>query len=142
VCTETGVARLWVAYNSLGAGASVNHRHFQSFVADALPLAHARWAHHGGDTVYPLPCEVYRDAEAAWQRLAALQAANQPFNLIYGRDLLYVIPRRAQDDAGLDADTRGWGWSEMAGGLTVFRRDAYTAMTAARFAQALSRFAP
>ena len=143
VCAHSAVPGLCLGYNSLGAGASVNHLHFQSFVRGVpLPVQSARFAHNGGRDPYPLPCLRFTDPVAAWQTIAALHKTNTPYNLVYGQAELHVVPRVAQDAPGLVAHARGYGWSEMAGAVTVFTREAYEACDAATFAADLARFAP
>lgn len=142
-CAHAGVPGLCLAYNSLGAGASVNHLHFQSFVAEpALPLQSPEFVHNGGSRPYPLPVRRHADADSAWQAVETLHRRNQPYNLVYARDALYVVARRPQSDAELHDATRGWGWSEMAGALTLFERDAWQTLEAGDFASRLARFAP
>ena len=50
-----------------------------------------------------------------------------------------VIP---QGSPQLTAASNGYGWSEMAGAVTLFSRDAFEAMNAATFEDELARFAP
>lgn len=142
-CTESTLPGLCLGYNSLGAGASVNHLHFQSFVQTApLPVQAPQFDHNGGATPYPLPCQRFEDARQAWLEIDRLHVLNQPYNLLYSRDGIYLIPRRPQDDARLDAESRGYGWSEMAGAVTLYSREAYARLDAATFASQLRRFAP
>ncbi len=143
VATQSQVSGLCLGYNSLGAGASVNHLHFQSFVqADPLPVEDARFAHNGGSEPYPVPCHRYTEADAAWLHLDQLHQDNQPYNLIYSRNGLYLIARAAQDSDSIAAHCRGYGWSEMAGALTLFSREAYDASHSAAFSADLAQFQP
>jgi hypothetical protein len=140
---QSGIPGLCLGYNSNGAGASVNHLHFQSFVLDApLPLQEPRFVHNGGDLAYPLPCLRLTDAAEAWLELDRLHQHDIPYNLVYSRDCLHLVARLPQDHDALGADCRGYGWSEMAGALTLFSREAYEAMEAEAFAADLARFAP
>lgn len=142
VCAASG-AGLCLGYNSTGAGASVNHHHFQSFVqAEPLPVQDARFAHNGGAVPYPLPCRRFTDPVDAWLALSLLHSANIPYNLVYGRNSLHLIARVPQDDGKLSAESRGYGWSEMAGAVTLFSREAYEAFDARGFESVLSTFAP
>lgn len=142
-CAQAGVPGLAFGYNSSGAGASVNHLHFQSFVRSApLPVENPRFDHNGGNIPYPLPCRRFADLETAWTYLNDLHRADQPYNLIYTGDVLYCTPRVAQDAARLDAATRGYGWSEMAGVVTLFSRENYAAWRGDAFEAALAHFAP
>jgi hypothetical protein len=143
LCAHGGVAGLCLGYNSAGAGASVNHLHFQSFVeADGLPVHDSRFEHNGGEQPYPLPCRRFDDAATAWMHIEALHRREQAYNLIYSRHALYCIARVPQDDPQLDARSRGYGWNEMAGAVTLFKRADHTAWTGADFAATLARFAP
>ena len=143
LCTQSGVPSLCLGYNSYGAGASVNHLHFQSFVpASLLPLQEACFAHNGGNEPYPLPCQRFTDSEAAWFELDRLHQNNTPYNLIYSRDCLHLIARVPQDNENLNAQSRGYGWSEMAGAVTLFSREAYENLDAPGFERELASFAP
>lgn len=143
VCARAEVDGFCLGYNSTGAGASVNHLHFQSFVqTDPLPVEDARFRHNGGDLPYPLPCLRFGDAESAWLQLDRLHQAEQPYNLIYMKNRLYCVARIPQDAVNLDSVCRGYGWSEMAGIVTRFNRRAYDELTRALFEGELARFTP
>lgn len=143
VCAQSGVPGLCLGYNSYGAGASVNHLHFQSFVqADPLPLQDPHFAHNGGSHSYPLPCLRFDDPADAWLELDRLHRHNTPYNLVYSRGCLHLVARVPQDSEKLRAPCRGYGWSEMAGAVTLFSRDAYAGLDAAGFAAELAGFAP
>ncbi|OOZ36145.1 hypothetical protein BOW51_08600 [Solemya velesiana gill symbiont] len=80
-------------YNSYGAGASVNHLHFQMFLRDKpLPVAHERWQHNGGGEVYPAQCYRFDSPDTAWKILAALHQVETTYNLVYlpGSGLLHA----------------------------------------------------
>jgi len=143
LCARTGVPGLCLGYNSAGAGASVNHLHFQSFVGDnEIPVHDPRFEHNGGKLAYPLPCLRFEDAAAAWRQIEDMHRGERPYNLIYSRGALHCIARVPQDDPRLDARSRGYGWSEMAGAVTVFNRADYAAWTGTDFPATLARFAP
>ncbi|MHB1214605.1 MAG: hypothetical protein ACYCY9_06400 [Thiobacillus sp.] len=141
LCAQSGVPGLCLGYNSYGAGASVNHLHFQSFVQTRpLPIQESRFVHNGGALPYPLPCLRFTDAATAWFELDQLHQTNTPYNLIYGKDGLHLVARVPQDSRALDAQSRGYGWSEMAGAITLFSRDAFESLSAAEFETELARF--
>jgi len=143
ICAQSGVPGLCVGYNSYGAGASVNHLHFQSFVqASPLPVQDERFAHNGGNQPYPLPCQRFTDAEAAWFQLDHLHQHNIPYNLIYSQDCLHLIARAPQDSGKLSDRCRGYGWSEMAGAVTVFSRETFEDLSAEAFEEELGKFSP
>ncbi len=143
VRAQSGVSGLCLGYNSAGAGASVNHLHFQSFLlSERLPVQDPRFAHNGGTEPYPLPCRRINDPRAAWVEIDRLHQAGVPYNLVYTSDGLYLIPRVPQDSAHLDTASRSYGWSEMAGAVTLFGREAWEALEAPAFEAMLARFAP
>jgi hypothetical protein len=141
VCTAAGIPGLCLGYNSQGAGASVNHLHFQSFVqAEPLPVQHARFSHNGGSESYPLPCQRVAKVDEAWQWIDRLNQQGTPYNLIYSPACMHLVARVPQDSAALNDTCRGYGWSEMAGVVTRFSLDEYEAFSAADFAAELVRF--
>lgn len=143
VCAQSGVAGLCLGYNSQGAGASVNHLHFQSFVQDApLPVQDPRFAHNGGPLAYPLPCKAFDDPIDAWLEIDRLHQRDQPYNLVYARGRLHCLARVPQDSEALHVQSRGYGWSEMAGAVTLFSRESYDVLEASAFEAVLARFAP
>lgn len=143
VCMKSAVPGLCLGYNSVGAGASVNHLHFQSFVqASPLPIQDARFSHNGGTEPYPLPCLRFTDPTRAWFQLDQLHQQNTPYNLIYSKAALHLVPRVPQGSNKLTAMSNGYGWSEMAGALTVFSREEFEGMDASAFETELANFAP
>jgi hypothetical protein len=142
VCAHSGVPGLCLGYNSYGAAASVNHLHFQSFVqTKPLPVQDPRIVHNGGVEAYPLPCRRFADPAEAWLELDRLHQRNTPYNLIYSKECLHLVARVPQDSDKLSAQSRGYGWSEMAGAVTLFSREAYEGLDAEGFAATLASFA-
>ncbi len=132
-----------LAYNSYGAYASVNHLHFQSFVRESpLPLQGNGFNHHGGNTPYPLPCQVHDDRESAWFALDELHLNNTPYNLIFTADRLHIIARAGQGSRPAPSWSAGFAWSEMAGIMTVFCRDDFDRLDETEITSALSRLRP
>ena len=143
VCAESGIPGLCLGYNSSGAGASVNHLHFQSFVqAVPLPVQDPLFTHNGGTHRYPVRCLRLSDAAGAWAELDRLHRNNTPYNLVYSKECMHLVARVAQDSDRLSAQCRAYGWSEMAGAVTLFSREAYESLTAAEFEAVLARFEP
>jgi hypothetical protein len=143
VCAQSDIPGFGLGYNSQGAGASVNHLHFQGLVqAMPLPVQDARFSHNGGDLPYPLPVQRVRDPDAAWTQIDLLHQRNIPYNLIYSPRCLHLIARVPQDSARLNAGSRGYGWSEMAGAVTRFSRETYASSCAAEFEADLRSFMP
>ena len=143
-CAELGrnLPGLGLAYNSLGAQASVNHLHLQSFMqADALPVCAPAFRHNGGSTPYPIPCLRCDGLEQAWFELDALHASGTPYNLVYRPDVLYLLPRRMQSEATLPDWCAGMAWSELAGVMTVFNREDFDSLQEPGIMAALSALA-
>lgn len=132
-----------LAYNSLGAQASVNHLHFQSFMAAPdLPLLAPDFSHNGGRQPYPLACRVADQVQEAWSILERLHRQATPYNLIYTPGRVHILPRLPQGSRPLPAWCGGLAWSELAGELTVFSREDFdglqeTDITTALAAQGL-----
>jgi hypothetical protein len=109
-----------MAYNSLGAGASVNHLHFQfAVIEEPLPVENRRWWHHGGREPYPLDCALSNDPDSAWEAIDERQRSGRPFNLIYRGDDCYLLKRKSQAEVEDCTLPQGVTWYESAG-LFVF----------------------
>jgi hypothetical protein len=142
VCTQSGVPGFCLGYNSTGAGASVNHLHFQSFVqTNPLPVQDPRFVHNGGGAPYPLPCQRFHDPAEAWFELDRRHSHNTPYNLVYSKDCMHLVARVPQDNGKLNTQSRGYGWSEMAGAVTLFSREAYENLSGKAFEMDLENFA-
>ncbi len=89
---------LGMAFNSLGAYASINQLHFQGFVREApFPVELPRWRHNGGEDEYPLECWHYgfpTGFVAAYCSTASGQPALQP--AVPGKWLLHPAPQRTR----------------------------------------------
>lgn len=132
-----------LAYNSLGAHASVNHLHFQSFMgAPDLPLLSPGFAHNGGTEAYPLPCQATDSMAAAWFLLNELHQQATPYNLLYTPGRLYILPRRPQGSRARPPWSAGLAWSELAGVMTVFSREDFESLTEPDIVATLSALAP
>lgn len=118
-------------YNALGANASVNHLHFQSFLrATPLPVELPRWRHNQGDEDYPLACQVFTDCDESFAVLDAWQRQPRAFNLLYRAGKLYAMPRRFQGSHPHSPWTGGYAWYEACGGVVTFRREDFTGLRA------------
>jgi hypothetical protein len=143
LCAHAGAPGLCLGYNSTGAGASVNHLHFQSFVqTNPLPVQDPHFVHNGGSKPYPLPCQRFTEPADAWFELDRLHQQNTPYNLIYSKNCLHLVARVPQDSERLNAQSRGYGWSEMAGAVTLFSREAFETLGEAEFEAELVKFKP
>lgn len=121
--------KVGVVFNSAGAYASVNHLHYQMYLRDSsLAIESDVWSHAGGDVDYPVYCRTYHDVNDAWTALEELHAANQPYNLLYRPDVMYLIPRKRQGSYATAAWSPGFAWYETCGGFVVEDGDAFVTM--------------
>ena len=109
-----------IGYNSLAAGASVNHFHFQGFVREAdFSIEKDQWDHNGGDQGYPLEVQSFTDAATSWDYLNQLTTRDIAFNCLYRDGCCYVVPRKYQGSVELPEWLQGAGWIDVAGAITV-----------------------
>jgi len=109
-----------IGYNSLAAGASVNHFHFQGFVREAdFSIEKSQWRHNGGVEEYPLEVSCFSDADLAWEYLQQLTNDDIAYNCLYRGDRCYVVPRKYQGTVVLPDWLQGAGWIDVAGAITV-----------------------
>jgi hypothetical protein len=126
---EPGVV---VAYNALGAFASVNHLHFQMiFGGHDLPILSADLAN------YPILVHEHRQPEAAWREIHQLQTANQPFHVLYAPGRILVLPRRFQGSYEQPEWTTGFAWYELSGNIILVNAPAFESLTDAQIEHAL-----
>ena len=131
------------AFNSLGAGASVNHLHFHGFVQPGVfAVERVDWRHHGGDKAYPLPVARYVDVKEAWRAIDALHAENQPYNLLYRPGVCYVVQRAPQSERTLPEWMETAGWQEVCGGFSLSDRTMFDSLTAHDIEQGLALLRP
>lgn len=128
-----------VGYNSLAAGASVNHFHFQGFVRQQLfPIEQDHWRHNGGNDDYPLAVKRFSDGDSSWQYLQQLTEQNKAFNCLYRDNYCYVVPRKYQGTVELPEWLTGAGWIDMAGAITVSDEVTFNAIDEQAVSQALT----
>jgi len=109
-----------VGYNSMGACASVNQLHFQSFIQDALlPIEKLLWKHNGGRHEYPMQCIKTISSDECWAVIEKFHADNQPYNLLYRKNCCYVLPRQMQASDQVAERVQGAGWIEECGVFNV-----------------------
>ena len=109
-----------IGFNSLAAGASVNHYHFQGFIREpAFPIESNRWRHNGGEVDYPLMVKCFTDAEKSWPYIEQLISQDIAFNYLCRKNTCYIVPRKYQCSVELPAWLTGAGWLDVAGVMTV-----------------------
>lgn len=122
---------LGVGYNSLGACASVNQLHFQSFIqAEKLPIEKSLWQHNGGVHDYPMRCVKTTSAEESWTMIEQMHAHNQPYNLLYRRGCCYLLPRKMQGSELVAERVQGAGWIEECGVFNIANKKHGKSLTA------------
>lgn len=132
-----------MAYNSLGAYASVNHQHWQFFIsAQDYPVEHPCWTHSEGNDPYPLTVRVDSSLQAHWPLLERLQQQDRPFNLLLRADCVYLVERRAQGSYPQSPWSGGFAWSEVMGNLTLNREDDFQALNGPDIRDELQRLNP
>jgi len=119
-----------IGFNSLAAGASVNHLHFQGFVRQrSFAIEAAHWLHNDGEIDYPLTVKRFSDAESSWGYLQQLISEEKAFNCLYRGGKCYVVPRRFQGSVILPEWLAGAGWIDVAGAVTVSESETFARLT-------------
>ena len=128
-----------VGFNSLAAGASVNHMHFQGFVREQIfPVENNCWKHNGGDIDYPLKVKRFDNAEQAWLCLSDLINQDIAYNCLYRSNICYVMPRKYQGSVKLPDWLMGAGWLDVAGVMTVSDNETFNAIDSRSIENALA----
>jgi diadenosine tetraphosphate (Ap4A) HIT family hydrolase len=128
-----------IGFNSLAAGASVNHLHFQGFVREQkFPVEMAHWSHNGGEKEYPLQVKSFADETSSWNYIEQLIGQNKAFNCLYRNDRCYVMPRKFQGTVDLPNWLAGAGWLDVAGVVTVSDIDTFNVIDEKAVSQALA----
>ena len=119
-----------IDFNSMAAGASVNHMHFQGFVRErSFPIENKKWRHNGGEIDYPLTAWRFDDMASAWQCLRKLIHQDVAFNCMYRGSSCYVIPRKHQGAVDLPDWLAGAGWMDVAGVMTVSNKEIFNTIS-------------
>ncbi|PCJ84779.1 MAG: hypothetical protein COA54_12895 [Thiotrichaceae bacterium] len=103
-----------VGFNSLAAGASVNHLHFQGFIREQNFAIEDM-----AENDFPLKVSCSTSSESAWQQIALLSQNDIAFNCLYQKGKCYVVPRLYQGRVNLPDWLDGAGWIDVAGVMTV-----------------------
>lgn len=131
-----------VGFNSLAAGASVNHLHFQGFIRERpYPVEKESWVHNSGDINYPIDVHRFSDAKAAWHYIDELTQQDTAYNCLYRKDACYIFPRIYQGTVKLPGWLQGAGWLDVAGVITVSDKNTFDILDEQSVAQALHSLA-
>jgi len=124
---------LGVGFNSLAAGASVNHLHFQGFIRNQDFSIEVM-----DENSFPLNVSCCTSSESAWQKIALLIQNDIAFNCLYLKEKCYVVPRLYQGCVSLPEWLDGAGWIDVAGVMTVSDYKTFCDLKEAPIGQALS----
>lgn len=114
-----------VGFNSLAAGASVNHFHFQGFIREQnFPVENIK-----RDGAYPVNVEQFIDSESAWAYVQSLIEQDIAFNCLYRKNACYVFARNYQGAVELPSWLTGAGWLDVAGVVTVSDSESFQHLT-------------
>lgn len=128
-----------IGYNSLAAGASVNHLHFQGFIREQdFVIEKSHWSHNGGSQKYPLLVKRFIDAAASGDYIEQLIKDDKAFNCLYRNKVCYVVPRKYQGTVDLPEWLIGAGWIDVAGVITVSDEITFNSVDGASVSNALA----
>ncbi len=128
-----------IGFNSLAAGASVNHLHFQGFIREQdFSIEKDCWSFNAGAVDYPLTVKRFSDAEMSWHYIEELIEQDVAFNCLYRNGACYVVPREYQGTVALPDWLSGAGWLDVAGSITVSDEDTFQALEAELVTDALA----
>lgn len=130
-----------LAYNSLGAGASVNQLHIHAYI-DETPLAieQPQWKHNSGDKHYPLSLHCASSAKDSWELIEQYHTSNQPFNLLYSAGQCYVIPRKPQGNVKSASWLSNMSWYEACGGFNLRDHNDFQRLTSKEILAELTQY--
>lgn len=140
-CRHLGnnIPNIGIAYNAYGAGASINHLHFQTFcMQHPLPVLHDHWKHNGGNAPYPVTCKVFDDSEHAWANINKLHQNNITYNIIYLPEKIILLPRQYQGEFNIPDWMENFAWNELCGSMTTFNQDDFQGLDEETMTTALS----
>ena len=128
-----------IAYNGYGAGASINHLHFQTFTVNQyLPVLKKHWQHNGGSKAYPVKCKIFDNSTNAWQYINELHRSNITYNLLYLPEKIVCLPRAFQGSYETPDWTENFAWYELCGGIITFNQNDFLKLGDENITSALS----
>lgn len=141
LCNQIGrsIPDFAIAYNGYGAGASINHLHFQTFTRQRpLPVLDRQWLHNGGDQGYPTSCLIFEDSCDAWQYIEELHQNNITYDLLYLPYKIVCLPRKFQGSFEVPEWTENFAWYELCGGITTFNKQDFLKLDDATISRGLA----
>lgn len=135
---------LLITYNSLHAGASINHIHFQCihheaqlciekletiFIKEAQGVNVSRLKNYSIQILVFKKTESPNIAEVIFSFVDLLQHKKIPFNILLEKDKVYVIPRNKNAEVVKEFPNQVLGALDMGGRLIITDRTTYTRIT-------------
>jgi len=128
-----------IGFNSLAAGASVNHFHFQGFIREQkFSIEKDYWSFNTGSVDYPLFVKRFSDEGASWCYIEELIEKDIAFNCLYRGNACYVVPRKYQGTVELPDWLAGAGWLDVAGSITVSDEKVFQSINELSVSQSMS----
>lgn len=128
-----------IGFNSLAAGASVNHFHFQGYIREQkFSIEKDCWSFNAGSVGYPLFVKRFSDEETSWSYIEELIKKDVAFNCLYRSNACYVVPRKYQGTVELPDWLAGAGWLDVAGSITVSDEKIFQSINELSVAQFIS----
>ena len=135
---NSGLPGIAIAYNSLGAGASINHQHTHAFIQQTpLAIEQPDWRHNGGTEKYPINCHRIDSVRESGQLIEEFHASNQPFNLLYRPGCCYLIPRKPQGTQPVPDWMQGAAWYEVSGAFNLADQEQFLSLKADQITKGL-----
>ncbi len=132
-----------IAYNGYGAGASINHLHFQTFTRQQpLPVLDKQWLHNGGTQTYPTSCRVFEKSADAWHYIDQLHQRKITYDLLYLPHMIICLPRKFQGTFDVPEWSESFAWYELCGGITTFNREHFLKLDNDTISRTLALLAP
>lgn len=137
---EQNISGFGICYNSLGAGASVNHLHIHGFIDENLmSVEQGIWEHNGGNQSYPLSCHRMESSKQSWELISQFHEQNQPYNMLYRDGVCYLLPRLPPASKELPTWLPSIGWYEACGGFNLIDQITYETLNADEIEAGLSQ---
>ncbi|MEA1890954.1 MAG: hypothetical protein U9N50_14405 [Pseudomonadota bacterium] len=132
-----------IAYNGYGAGASINHLHFQTFTRQQpLPVLDKQWLHNGGTQTYPTSCRVFEESADAWHYIDQLHQRKITYDLLYLPHKIICLARKFQGTFDVPEWSESFAWYELCGGITTFNREDFQKLDNDTISRTLALLAP
>jgi hypothetical protein len=137
-------SNLLLVFNSLQAGATVNHLHFQAiYRARPLAIEKQRATPCGPFHIlneYPATALMFRGSESivlVTEQVMRLQEAGVPFNLLSTDEAVFLIPRNSEGEVTAELPSDRLSALDVSGRIVTVYKNAYDSITKERIEAAL-----